>query len=120
MKELKHIFDNNRKWAESRLQQDPDFFQRLSLQQTPKYLWIGCSDSRIPANQVAQRDDIPVVPVPPIPRASSQPLRPPTGPVVPAGATHILLPRPHPDKRASIACTAWRHDKKGDRSCSSA
>ena len=52
MKELKHIFDNNRKWAESRLKHDPEFFQRLSLQQTPKYLWIGCSDSRIPANQV--------------------------------------------------------------------
>src|SRR5437660_3760981 len=52
-------------------------------------------DLRIPANQVAQGNDIPVVPVPPIPRASSQPLRPPAGPVVPAGATDTT-PSPAP------------------------
>jgi carbonic anhydrase len=52
MKLLKHLFDKNREWSESRVKQDPEFFKRLSLQQTPEYLWIGCSDSRIPANQV--------------------------------------------------------------------
>ena len=54
--ELEHLFDKNRAWAESRVQQDPEFFKRLSLQQTPEYLWIGCSDSRIPANQVIGLD----------------------------------------------------------------
>jgi carbonic anhydrase len=52
MRELQRLFDNNKQWAESRTQQDPGFFKRLSAQQTPSYLWIGCSDSRIPANQV--------------------------------------------------------------------
>lgn len=52
MKVLKHLFDNNRKWAASRVQKDPDFFKRLMQQQKPKYLWIGCSDSRVPANQI--------------------------------------------------------------------
>ena len=52
MQILKHLFENNRKWSESRVQQDPEFFRRLSAQQSPEYLWIGCSDSRIPANQV--------------------------------------------------------------------
>jgi len=52
MKVLKHLFDNNRKWAINRVKSDPDFFNRLVLQQTPNYLWIGCSDSRVPANEI--------------------------------------------------------------------
>jgi len=52
MRTLKHLFANNRAWAESIRQADPDFFQKLSLQQSPRYLWIGCSDSRVPANQI--------------------------------------------------------------------
>lgn len=52
MKVLKHLFDNNRKWALNRVKSDPDFFNRLVLQQTPEYLWIGCSDSRVPANEI--------------------------------------------------------------------
>jgi carbonic anhydrase len=46
------LFVNNRRWAENRTRQDPEFFSRLSAQQTPKYLWIGCSDSRVPANEI--------------------------------------------------------------------
>ncbi|GAX61530.1 carbonate dehydratase [Candidatus Scalindua japonica] len=52
MKVLKHLFDNNRSWAEKIIETDPDFFSTLSKQQKPDYLWIGCSDSRVPANQV--------------------------------------------------------------------
>jgi carbonic anhydrase len=52
LKTLKHLFENNRVWAESKKQEDPDFFTRLSHQQLPEYLWIGCSDSRVPANQI--------------------------------------------------------------------
>jgi len=52
MNQLKDLLDNNRRWAESMRREDPDFFRRLSRQQAPKYLWIGCSDSRVPANQV--------------------------------------------------------------------
>ena len=50
MRVLKSIFDENRKWAENTRKSDPDFFANLSKQQTPAYLWIGCSDSRVPAN----------------------------------------------------------------------
>lgn len=53
MKILKHVFENNRKWAESVIAENPEFFHQLSKQQRPKYLWIGCSDSRVPANQIA-------------------------------------------------------------------
>jgi carbonic anhydrase len=49
---LSHLFQNNRLWAEKIRQQDPDFFVNLSRQQSPEYLWIGCSDSRVPANQI--------------------------------------------------------------------
>src|SRR5690606_5017156 len=49
--ELKHLFDNNRKWADQMTRDDPSFFDALSQQQRPPYLWIGCSDSRVPANQ---------------------------------------------------------------------
>jgi carbonic anhydrase len=46
------IFENNRKWAEAKQTNDPGYFTRLSEGQTPEYLWIGCSDSRIPAEQI--------------------------------------------------------------------
>jgi carbonic anhydrase len=49
---LPHLFRNNRAWAESMLRGDPDFFAKLAVQQSPEYLWIGCSDSRVPANQI--------------------------------------------------------------------
>jgi carbonic anhydrase len=49
---LSHLFDNNKAWAARIRQQDPEFFTTLSRQQSPKYLWIGCSDSRVPANQI--------------------------------------------------------------------
>ena len=49
---LKHLFDNNKKWAESVKNEHPGFFQQLSAQQAPEYLWIGCSDSRVPANEI--------------------------------------------------------------------
>lgn len=52
MKKLQHLFDNNQQWAESIKKEDPYFFEQLSTQQSPKYLWIGCSDSRVPANQI--------------------------------------------------------------------
>jgi carbonic anhydrase len=52
MRTLKHLFDANRAWAAAIRQQDPDFFRKLSEQQFPDYLWIGCSDSRVPANQI--------------------------------------------------------------------
>lgn len=52
MRVLKHLFENNRAWAESIRQADPDFFLKLTRQQSPSYLWIGCSDSRVPANQI--------------------------------------------------------------------
>ena len=51
-KTLEQLFKNNRQWAEKRIKQDPDFFKRLVNQQAPKYLWIGCSDSRVPANEI--------------------------------------------------------------------
>ncbi len=46
------LFERNRQWAEKVKQEDPGFFTRLSEQQSPEYLWIGCSDSRVPANQI--------------------------------------------------------------------
>ena len=52
MKTLKHLFENNLAWAASIKEKDPGFFTRLSKQQSPEYLWIGCSDSRVPANQI--------------------------------------------------------------------
>ncbi|MGE0267019.1 MAG: carbonate dehydratase [Candidatus Omnitrophota bacterium] len=52
MSKLKTLFSNNRQWAEKMLKLDPDFFSKLSHLQTPKYLWIGCSDSRVPANEI--------------------------------------------------------------------
>ncbi len=52
MRSLPHLFDKNRAWAESMVRQDPAFFSKLAQQQTPELLWIGCSDSRVPANQI--------------------------------------------------------------------
>ena len=52
MPTLDTLLRNNREWAERVSREDPGFFERLSRQQAPKYLWIGCSDSRVPANQV--------------------------------------------------------------------
>ena len=52
MKTLEHLFEKNKAWAARILQQDPEFFVKLSRQQTPEYLWIGCSDSRVPANEI--------------------------------------------------------------------
>jgi carbonic anhydrase len=49
---LPELFENNRKWAEASVARVPDFFSSLKAQQTPAYLWIGCSDSRVPANQI--------------------------------------------------------------------
>jgi carbonic anhydrase len=49
---LNHLFENNRAWAANIRTHDPDFFLKLSRQQSPDYLWIGCSDSRVPANQI--------------------------------------------------------------------
>ena len=46
------LFQNNRRWAANTTARDPAFFETLSRQQTPKYLWIGCSDSRVPANEI--------------------------------------------------------------------
>ena len=52
MPELNQLFENNRRWAERIRRQDPEFFSKLSRQQSPAYLWIGCSDSRVPANEI--------------------------------------------------------------------
>lgn len=52
MRVLENLFKKNRKWAEKVKKSDPDFFLNLSKQQKPKYLWIGCSDSRVPANEI--------------------------------------------------------------------
>lgn len=52
MRYLPHLFENNRAWMERMTAGDPDFFRRLAAIQSPKYLWIGCSDSRVPANEI--------------------------------------------------------------------
>ncbi len=52
MRVLKNLFENNKKWAERVRKSDPEFFLNLSRQQKPEYLWIGCSDSRVPANEI--------------------------------------------------------------------
>ena len=50
------LLDNNRKWAAQRVKNDPQFFTRLAGQQAPSYLWVGCSDSRVPANEIVGLD----------------------------------------------------------------
>ena len=52
MNELKELFTRNRSWAEEIKSEDPEFFTKLARQQSPQYLWIGCSDSRVPANEI--------------------------------------------------------------------
>ncbi len=52
MNELQDLIDNNARWADAIKQEDPDFFSKLARQQTPEYLWIGCSDARVPANEI--------------------------------------------------------------------
>lgn len=52
MSGVDELFANNRAWAQSIKTSDPDFFEKLANQQSPEYLWIGCSDSRVPANQI--------------------------------------------------------------------
>ena len=52
MKELERLFENNRAWSQRIRAADPQFFARLSRQQQPRYLWIGCADSRVPANEI--------------------------------------------------------------------
>jgi carbonic anhydrase len=49
---LDNLLENNRRWAEEIKSQEPEFFEKLARQQTPEYLWIGCADSRVPANQI--------------------------------------------------------------------
>ena len=56
MRTLGKLFENNRAWAARIRQRDPDFFRKLSEQQLPAYLWIGCSDSRVPANEIVDLD----------------------------------------------------------------
>ncbi len=52
MPELQQLFDNNVQWSESIKKDDPTFFEKLAKQQAPEYLWIGCSDARVPANEI--------------------------------------------------------------------
>jgi len=52
MGQLEHLFAQNRAWADAIRAEDPEFFLKLSRQQSPEYLWIGCSDSRVPANEI--------------------------------------------------------------------
>jgi carbonic anhydrase len=56
MNSLQHLLDNNRRWSAERTRQDPEFFSRLAHQQKPQYLWIGCADSRVPANVIIGLD----------------------------------------------------------------
>jgi carbonic anhydrase len=53
---LEELFDNNRSWAAATEARDPGFFARLAKQQSPKYMWIGCADSRVPANEITGLD----------------------------------------------------------------
>ena len=50
--EIEVLFENNRRWVAEVTREDPDFFTRTASQQVPKYLWIGCSDSRVMPNQI--------------------------------------------------------------------
>src|SRR5579862_6419672 len=52
MPDLKPLFENNRNWSRQQIASDPNYFKRLSGQQAPKLLWIGCADSRVPANEI--------------------------------------------------------------------
>lgn len=52
MSDLQDLIERNQRWAEAIKQEDPQFFEKLAQQQTPEYLWIGCSDARVPANEI--------------------------------------------------------------------
>jgi carbonic anhydrase len=52
MSELEDLFESNRVWREAKLREDPDYFKKLAAQHAPKYLWIGCADARVPANEI--------------------------------------------------------------------
>ena len=52
MSDLAPLFERNRQWSDEVKTSDPQFFEKLAAQQTPEYLWIGCADSRVPANQI--------------------------------------------------------------------
>lgn len=56
MRELVDLLDNNKHWAADITRRDPEFFSRLARQQAPRFLWIGCSDSRVPANEIVGLD----------------------------------------------------------------
>jgi len=51
MQKLKVLFQNNKEWVESKISKDPKYFRRMADDKRPSYLWIGCSDSRVPANE---------------------------------------------------------------------
>jgi carbonic anhydrase len=53
---IDNLIENNRRWAQKKVEADPGFFKRLEAQQAPEYLWIGCSDSRVPANEIVNLD----------------------------------------------------------------
>src|SRR5436305_15278056 len=53
---VKHLIAKNRAWSAAKTKVDPNFFRRLAAQQAPEYLWIGCSDSRVPANEIVDLD----------------------------------------------------------------
>jgi len=52
MKDIQHLLNNNREWSRKIIAERPDFFKTLSQQQTPRYLWIGCADSRVPSSEI--------------------------------------------------------------------
>ena len=56
MNDIDALFEHNRRWAEATKQREPGFFTRLAQQQSPRYMWIGCADSRVPANQITGLD----------------------------------------------------------------
>jgi len=56
MHSLQHLFDNNKRWAEGKTEGNSNYFKRLSAQQSPEYLWVGCADSRVPANEIVGLD----------------------------------------------------------------
>ena len=56
MSSIRHLLDRNRAWAANVVAREPGFFRRLAAQQAPRYLWIGCADSRVPANEIVDLD----------------------------------------------------------------
>ena len=61
MKSLKHLFENNQKWVASKTEKDPQFFSSMAEDQIPLALWIGCSDSRVPANEIVGLPSLTVI-----------------------------------------------------------